>query len=81
MYNPYYYNPYIQSSYPRLNPPDEPSVVSQHNAGIRYFHPGDKAPDFTLEGVENLQLKTFSLKDYIGKWVLLFFYGSNFTYV
>ncbi|AOY78350.1 hypothetical protein BJL90_12185 [Clostridium formicaceticum] len=59
----------------------QPSVPRKDSASIRYFHPGDKAPNFTLEGVENLQLKSFCLKDYLGKWVLLFFYGSNFTYV
>ena len=48
---------------------------------IRCFHPGDRAPDFVLEGVENLQPKSFRLSDYSGKWVLLFFYGSNFTFV
>ncbi|MBA1335925.1 MAG: hypothetical protein HPY66_1744 [Firmicutes bacterium] len=71
MYYPYNYNLYTQS-YPPSHAPC---------SGIRYFHPGDKAPDFTLEGVENLQLKSYRLRDYLGRWVLLFFYGSNFTFV
>lgn len=46
-----------------------------------YFDLGDKAPEFSLEGVlygEKIQVK---LSDYLGKWVVLFFYGSDFTFV
>ena len=79
MYYPYY-NLYNQNfSYPK--PYYKPPVLPKPTPGIRYFHPGDPAPDFTLEGVANLELKSFSLKNYLGRWVLLFFYGSNFTYV
>ncbi|MBM7615689.1 hypothetical protein JOC73_002263 [Alkaliphilus hydrothermalis] len=47
----------------------------------RYIHPGETAPPFTLEGVYENQPITVNLRDYLGKWVVLFFYGSNFTFV
>ena len=37
---------------------------------------GDKAPEFTLTSGEGNQI---SLKDYKGKWVVLYFYPRNFT--
>lgn len=80
MYPPYSYNPNFRSNLQPM-PPLKPPTISMPNSNMRYFHPGDKAISFTLEGVDNLQLKPFSLKDYLGSWVLLFFYGSNFTYV
>ncbi|MTI69623.1 MAG: redoxin domain-containing protein [Firmicutes bacterium] len=46
-----------------------------------YFNLGDKAPDFTLQGIVSNQPTNVSLSDYLGSWVVLFFYGSNFTFV
>ncbi|MBB6217646.1 hypothetical protein HNQ80_003769 [Anaerosolibacter carboniphilus] len=46
-----------------------------------YFDLEDPAPDFTLEAVIEGEPKDISLSDYQGKWVVLFFYGSDFTYV
>jgi peroxiredoxin Q/BCP len=37
---------------------------------------GQKAPDFSLPGVEG---GSVSLKDYKGKWVVLYFYPKDFT--
>ncbi len=42
---------------------------------------GEKAPDFTAEAYVNGQVKKVSLSDYKGKWVILFFYPSDFTFV
>lgn len=39
------------------------------------------APDFQVEGVEKGQFKTYKLSDYEGKWVILFFYPLDFTFV
>ena len=39
------------------------------------------APDFTEEAYMNDQIKRISLKDYRGKWVILFFYPADFSYV
>ena len=42
---------------------------------------GKPAPPFSLEAVENGQFKTISLDDYKGKWLVLFFYPLDFTFV
>jgi peroxiredoxin 2/4 len=42
---------------------------------------GRKAPEFTAEGVLNGKFKTYKLTDYKGKWVVLFFYPLDFTFV
>lgn len=42
---------------------------------------GQKAPGFTAEAVENKQFKNISLNDYKGKYVVLFFYPLDFTFV
>lgn len=39
------------------------------------------APEFTGQAVVNGQFKTISLSDYKGKYVALFFYPLNFTFV
>ena len=42
---------------------------------------GRQAPDFALEGVLNGRFATYRLSDYKGKWVVLFFYPLDFTFV
>jgi alkyl hydroperoxide reductase subunit AhpC len=42
---------------------------------------GQPAPDFTLEGVMGREFTTVSLSDYRGKWVVLFFWPLDFTFV
>ena len=42
---------------------------------------GDKAPDFILKGYFKTKVKDYSLKEFKGKWVLLFFYPADFSYV
>ena len=42
---------------------------------------GSSAPNFTLDAVVNLEFKKISLADYRGKWVVLFFYPGDFTFV
>jgi alkyl hydroperoxide reductase subunit AhpC len=46
---------------------------------------GHKAPEFTMQGVDANanpgEFKDFSLSDYKGKWVVLFFYPLDFTFV
>lgn len=42
---------------------------------------GHAAPDFTAEAVVGKDFKKVSLKDYKGKWVCLFFYPLDFTFV
>ncbi len=42
---------------------------------------GKAAPPFSLEGVINKEFKKVTLSDYRGKWVVLFFYPLDFTFV
>jgi peroxiredoxin 2/4 len=42
---------------------------------------GRTAPDFNLEGVLNGRFGHYRLSDYRGKWVVLFFYPLDFTFV
>jgi len=41
----------------------------------------EKAPDFTEDAFINNEIKKISLSDYKGKWVVLFFYPADFTFV
>ncbi len=45
------------------------------------FDIGEDAPDFTLSGIINGKPNEVTLSDLKGKWVVLFFYGSDFTFV
>jgi alkyl hydroperoxide reductase subunit AhpC len=47
----------------------------------QYAKVGNPAPNFTLEAVINKEVKKVSLADYRGKWVVLFFYPLDFTFV
>ncbi len=41
----------------------------------------DPAPGFTAQAFVNNETKQVSLQDYKGKWVILFFYPADFTFV
>lgn len=40
-----------------------------------------QAPEFELEAFHENDIKNISLADYKGKWVILFFYPADFTFV
>jgi len=42
---------------------------------------GSTAPLFVLDGVVGQEFKKISLSDYRGRWVVLFFYPGDFTFV
>ncbi|MBI2264410.1 MAG: peroxiredoxin [Armatimonadetes bacterium] len=43
---------------------------------------GQAAPTFALEGVSpDGTFETYSLNDYLGRWVVLFFYPLDFTFI
>ncbi len=46
-------------------------------------HINEKAPDFTEDAYlgDKDEIKKISLEDYKGKWVILFFYPADFTFV
>ncbi|KIY21498.1 alkyl hydroperoxide reductase [Mesobacillus subterraneus] len=41
----------------------------------------DQAPLFSAEAIIDGDIKKMNLEDYRGKWVILFFYPSDFTFV
>ena len=41
----------------------------------------ETAPEFTENALINGDIKKISLSDYIGKWVILFFYPADFTFI
>jgi len=41
----------------------------------------EKAPDFSEDAFVDEDVKKISLSDYKGKWVILFFYPADFTFV
>jgi alkyl hydroperoxide reductase subunit AhpC len=42
---------------------------------------GDKAPHFTLKGILRGVVSDYALKQYQGKWLVLFFYPADFTFI
>ena len=42
---------------------------------------GQKVPDFVLEAYEDGEIKTINTTEYRGKWLVLFFYPRDFTFV
>ena len=42
---------------------------------------GENVPDFKLKGYFNGKFKEYALKDYKNKWVVIFFYPLDFTFV
>lgn len=42
---------------------------------------GAKAPAFTLKGIYQGRVEEYSLKSYQGKWLILFFYPADFTFI
>lgn len=42
---------------------------------------GQQAPDFEMEGVVGREFQSIRLSDYRGKWVVLFFWPLDFTFV
>ncbi|KAI9337936.1 thioredoxin peroxidase BgTPx [Obelidium mucronatum] len=56
----------------------EAAVAVDQPAVAKLGHP---APAFSTQAVINKQFKEVKLSDYIGKWVVLFFYPLDFTFV
>lgn len=61
-------------------------LMAQHHKGMirplsEVAKVGEPAPSFTLDAVIEKEFKKVSLSDYQGKWVVLFFYPADFTFV
>ncbi|AYA78386.1 alkyl hydroperoxide reductase [Bacillus sp. Y1] len=54
-------------------------MESQNEQQPFYATRDDQAPTFSTSGFVNGEIKTFELEQYKGKWLLLFFYPSDFT--
>ncbi|PAB59110.1 hypothetical protein CCE28_11370 [Anaeromicrobium sediminis] len=80
MYNPYLYS-MNQDIYTNSINAHDSHVPTKDKKYYRAFNLGDPAPGFTLQGIVNGQPKMVSLSDYKRKWVVVFFYGSDFTFV
>ena len=50
--------------------------VSEMSAQI-----GQKAPDFIMQGIFKGEIRDVHLEDFTGKWIVLFFYPGDFTFV
>jgi alkyl hydroperoxide reductase subunit AhpC len=57
------------------------SVIHSGGQGMTGSEVGSLAPPFSLDAVVNMEFKKVSLSDYQGKWVVLFFYPGDFTFV
>jgi alkyl hydroperoxide reductase subunit AhpC len=42
---------------------------------------GEKAPDFAVKGVHQKRVSEYSLSHYKSKWLVLFFYPADFTFI
>jgi peroxiredoxin 2/4 len=42
---------------------------------------GDKAPDFAVKGMHQNSASEYSLSRFKGKWLVLFFYPADFTFI
>ena len=62
-----------------IRPPSTASLLSSK----RYFAAqiGGSAPGFTATAVVNGRFETINLEDYKGKYIVLFFYPLDFTFV
>jgi len=80
----------VSGTPPSSTPQAQASTRTQRSFGYspsRSFYyqrvrlPGDKAPDFKVRAVVGNEIKDIKLSDYRGKWVVLFFYPADFTFV
>lgn len=46
-----------------------------------YATRGDRAPLFSADAVDGSEIRRIRLEEFKGKWLLLFFYPSDFTAV
>jgi alkyl hydroperoxide reductase subunit AhpC len=42
---------------------------------------GEKAPEFVLKGISQDRVADYSLQSFAGKWLVLFFYPADFTFI
>jgi peroxiredoxin 2/4 len=57
------------------------TVLAVGSASAQTAEIGSPAPAFSLDSVVNKEFRKVNLSDYRGKWVVLFFYPGDFTFV
>jgi AhpC/TSA family len=57
------------------------SRLFQQGGSIMTVRIGKTAPEFETKGYFQGEIKSVSLADYRGKWVMLYFYPGDFTFV
>ena len=59
------------------------SNADEQTTGVRHRSAkvGEPAPAFNVEAVSGKDVKTVSLEDYRGKWLVLFFYPADFSFI
>jgi alkyl hydroperoxide reductase subunit AhpC len=57
---------------------DEPYVKSAENKEF-YATRDDRAPSFSADVVDGSDIRRIHLNEFKGKWLVLFFYPSDFT--
>jgi len=56
-------------------------MLQKDDGGRKMVNINEKAPDFTEDAFVDGKIKKISLSDYKGKWVVLFFYPADFTFI
>lgn len=57
------------------------ATLATGSASAQTAEIGSPAPTFSLDAVVNKEFRKVNLSDYRGKWVVLFFYPGDFTFV
>src|SRR6185369_1232613 len=57
------------------------TILIAGSAAAQSAEIGSPAPAFSLNAVVNKEFRQVNLSDYRGKWVVLFFYPGDFTFV
>jgi peroxiredoxin 2/4 len=68
------------TSQPTMTQPAAPAIQRDHQAEANATI-GRPAPAFCLEAVQGGEFRTIKLSDYRGKWLIVFFYPLDFTFV
>lgn len=55
--------------------------IDYESCGDDYVKIGSKVPDFGFEALIEGQAKKVKISDYKGKWLILFFYPADFTFI
>ena len=69
-----------------MTPTDQPDTAGAYGPGSdqparRSVRPADVAPDFTAMAYVQGAFREISLSDFPGKWIVLYFYPGDFTFV